>query len=442
MEATGTGLAPRGGGRDEELRALEATFDRLWPLPRSLTGDGVRATHDVLAEWLPLERSEVPSGTRAYDWTVPKEWVVRRAFVLGPKGDTVVDVRDHTLHLVGYSVPFEGTLTRDELDEHLYSLPERPASIPYVTSYYAPRWGFCLPDAVRRALPEGDYRVVVDTELIDGSMTMSECVLPGETGREALLSTYTCHPSMANNELSGPLVAAALYRRLAAWPRRRLNYRFLFAPETIGALTFLARRGTHLARHLDAGYVITCAGDPGPLTYKRSRRGNSLADRAAAYALRDTDTRWRDFEPVGSDERQYGSPGFDLPVGSLMRTMYGTFAEYHTSDDDRDFISFEALQGTVDAYEAVCRALDDGGARYRNLHPYGEPQLGRRGLYPTVSAGAANARVADAIFWVLNFSDGNHDLLAIAERSGLPLDALAAAAARCSSAGLLELERG
>lgn len=424
--------------RRDERRDLEATFDRLWPLLRSLTGAGVRATHDILAEWLPLERIEVPTGTRVFDWTVPQEWVVRSATLRGPDGRTIVNVREHTLHLVGYSVPFDGVLSREELDEHLYSLPERPDAIPYVTSYYAPRWGFCLPDRVRRSLPAGSYRVEVDTELIDGSMTLSECVLPGASDREVLLSTYTCHPSMANNELSGPLVAAALYRRLAAWPARRLSYRFVFGPETIGAIAYLAMRGAHLSRQLDAGYVLTCLGDPGPFTYKRSRQGDSLADRAASYALSDMpDVRWLDFVPLGSDERQYGSPGFDLPVGSLMRSMYGTYPEYHTSDDDKSLIRFDALQASVDAYESVCRTLDLGGARYRNTMPYGEPQLGRRGLYDDLMVAGGHVHAADALFWVLNLSDGSNDLLAIAQRSGIALEAVASAADRCVAAGLL-----
>ncbi len=425
--------------RPAERAALAETFERLWPLNRSLTGDGVRATHDILGEWLPLERHEIASGTRVFDWTVPPEWVVREARVIGPDGSTVADVRDHTLHLVGYSTPFRGELPLDELDAHLYSLPARPDAIPYVTSYYAPRWGFCLPHRQRERLRPGTYRVVVDTELVEGSMTLSECVLGGESDREVLVSTYTCHPSMANNELSGPLVAAALYRRLAAWPRRRLGYRFVFAPETIGAIAYLALRGAHLKTALEAGWVVTCVGDAAPFTYKRSRRGDTLADRAAEHALSDRrDTRWWDFEPMGSDERQYGSPGFDLPVGSLMRSPYGTYPEYHTSDDDATVLDFGALQGSVDAYEELCRAADLGGARWRNLLPYGEPQLGRRGLYPDITVAGANLRAADAIFWVLNLSDGEHDLLGIARRSGVALSDLDRAARTLAAAGLME----
>lgn len=424
--------------RSRERDALERTFDDLWPLLRSLTGDGVRASHDILATWLPLTRIEIPSGTTVFDWTVPLEWSVRSAWLRGPDGHVIVDVRENNLHLVNYSVPFTGRVRLAELQEHLYSLPDRPDSVPYVTSYYTPRWGFCLTDRVRQALPEGEYEVVIDTDLAPGSMTLSECILPGETDREVLLSTYTCHPSMANNELSGPLVAAALYQRIRAWRSRRLTYRFVFAPETIGAIAYLWLRGQHLRQHLDAGYVLTCLGDPGPFTYKRSRRGDSLADRAAQSTLASlAGARMLPFEPMGSDERQYGSPGFDLPVGSLMRTMYGTYPEYHTSDDDKSLLSFEALQGSVDAYEAMCSNLDRGGARWLNRFPYGEPQLGRRGLYPDLTLAGGNVGVASAIFWVLNLSDGEHDLLAVAERSGLPVDVLADAAAKAADAGLL-----
>lgn len=425
--------------RRAERAWLEATFDRLWPLPRSLTGDGVRRTHDILAETMPLTRLEVASGTRAFDWTVPDEWRVRAAYVVGPDGTRVVDHADSNLHLLGYSTAFRGRLTRAELDRHLYSLPDRPDAVPYATSYYSPRWGFCLTQRRRDALPEGEYEVVVDTETFRGSMTLSDCLLPGASGREVLLSTYTCHPSLANNELSGPLVAAALYARLAAWPTRRLGYRFVLGPETIGALAYLSLHGEHLVAHVDAGLVLTCLGDRAPLTYKRSRQGDALGDRAARVALPAFGgTRWRDFSPLGSDERQYSSPGFALPVGSLMRSAYGTYPEYHTSDDDKAFISFERLQESVDACEAWCRAVDIGGASYRSLAPYGEPQLGRRGLYPDLTVGASNVGAQEAIFWVLNFADGEHDLLAVHERSGIALGELHAAAARCVGAGLIE----
>jgi aminopeptidase-like protein len=421
----------------DAVEQIEVLFDRLWPLLRSLTGDGVRATHDILSEYVPLQRIEVPSGTRVFDWIVPKEWVVREAYVFAPDGRRILDVADNNLRLVNYSVPFRGTLSRVALDEHLHSRPDMPDAIPYVTSYYEPRWGFCLSEKERSALPDGDYEVVVDTELKDGALTISEAVLPGLESEEVLISTYTCHPSLANNELSGPLVAALLYRRLAAWPERRLTYRFVFAPETIGAIAYLALRGDHLREHLVAGYVATCCGLDTHFTYKRSRRGDSIADRAALHALKALDAahRVRDFAPTGSDERQYCSPGFNLPVGSLIRGAYGEYPEYHTSLDNKALIDFVALRGSVDAYEVICRTLDRN-VSFENLLPYGEPQLGRRGLYPTLGA-ADQAERVQAMMWVLSLSDGEHDLLSIAERSGLSVDQLWPAAMAAEKAGIL-----
>ena len=422
----------------EPIDTIERVFDRLWPLPRSITGKGVRETHAILSELVPLERIEVPSGTQAFDWTVPKEWVVREAHVVAPDGRRLLDFAENNLRLVNYSAPFRGRLSRQALDAHLHSRPDLPDAIPYVTSYYAPRWGFCLSERERRALLDGDYEVVVDTDFVDGALTLSEAVLPGEEKAEILISAYTCHPSLANNELSGPIAAAFLYRRLAAWPERRLTYRFVFAPETIGAIAYLALRGKHLRDTLVAGYVVTCVGLDTHFTYKRSRRGDSLADRAALHSLRHLGTphELRDFCPTGSDERQYCSPGFDLPVGSLMRGVYGEYPEYHTSLDDKRLVSFTALQGSVDAYEAICRALDQN-LTFRNLFPFGEPQLGRRGLYPTLGTADQSLQIAP-MMWVLNLSDGRHDLLAIAERSGLPIGLLWQAARAAEEKGVIE----
>lgn len=433
MMAMPQARAPEADGPEQ----IEALFDRLWPLMRSLTGEGVRATHDILSEYVPLQRTEVPSGTRVFDWIVPQEWVVRGAFVIAPDGRRILDVADNNLRLVNYSIPFRGVLSRAALDRHLHSRPDMPDAIPYVTSYYEPRWGFCLSQNEREALPEGGYEVVVDTELKDGALTISEAVLPGLEADEVLISTYTCHPSLANNELSGPLAAAMLYRRLAAWPERRLTYRFVFVPETIGAIAYLALRGDHLRENLIAGYVATCCGLNTHFTYKRSRRGSSLADRAALHALKmlGAECRVRDFAPTGSDERQYCSPGFNLPVGSLIRGAYGEYPEYHTSFDNKSLIDFAALHVTIDAYEVICRALDRN-VTFENLLPFGEPQLGRRGLYPTLGAPDQATRV-QALMWVLNLSDGEHDLLSVAERSGLSVDQLWSAATAAEKAGIL-----
>lgn len=427
----------------ETAQDIEAYFDRLWPILRSLAGEGVRKTHAILGEIAPLKQVEVPSGTQAYDWTIPDEWAVREAYVIDPGGRRILDVRENNLHLVNYSTPFRGRISRQELDAHLFSLPAQPDAIPYVTSYYQRRWGFCLTQRQRDSLPDGLYEVVVDTDLVRGSLTLSEAVLPGESEAEVLVSTYTCHPSMANNELSGPLVSAFLARRIAAWPRRRLTYRFVFGPETIGAIAYLQLRGAHLKRHMAAGYVVTCIGLDKPFTYQRSQRGNTLADRCAIHALTALGTPFevRDFHPTGSDERQYCSPGFDLPVGSLLRGPYTQYPEYHTSLDNKALISFPALQGSVAALEAICRALE-ANAIYRNLAPFGEPNLGKRGLYPSVGgkrADMAHRRRVHATLWLVNQANGERDLVAIAERSGYPIELLSEIARQCLDAGLFEL---
>ena len=421
-----------------ESSEIAGCFDRLFPLLRSLTGNGVRESLNILSELLPLERIEIPSGTKVFDWTVPQEWVVREAYLDGPDGKRVLDMRDSNLHLLNYSTGFRGEVSREELDEHLFSRADMPDVIPYVTSYYKPRWGFCLPHRLREALPAGAYRAVIDAEHVDGAMSIGEAVLKGETAEEVLIASDICHPSLGNDELSGPLTLAFLYRRIAAWPKRRLTYRFVLHPETIGSIAYLSLRGQHLATHCVGGFVVSNTAAAAPFRYKRSRRGNSLADRAAESVLRD---RWpnthgiSDYAPVGSDERQYCSPGFDLPVGVLSRTP-DRYPEYHTSLDNRDFVSFAALSESVDAYEAICRKIDRA-VRYRSLSPYGEPQLGPRGLYHNIGRAGPPDAMTQALLWLLNLSDGDHDLEAISARSGIGLELIAEAAAAAQKAGLL-----
>jgi aminopeptidase-like protein len=424
---------------------LERYFDRLWPLLRSITGEGVRQTHEILREIVALETHEISSGTQVFDWTVPKEWRVDEAYILDPNGKRILDVKDNNLHLLNYSIPFQGVVSKAELNTHLYSLPDKPEAIPYVTSYYAPRWGFCLSQRQRDNLPDGNYQVIVDTELFDGSLTLSEAVLPGESEDEVLISTYTCHPSLANNELSGPLVAAFLYRELQKLDKRRLTYRFVFLPETIGAITYLHLRGEHLKKHLVAGYVVTCIGDAGGFTYKRSRQSSltsdlALVDRAVEHTLKHSGKSYKiiDFSPLGSDERQYCSPGFNLPVGSLMRSMYGTYPEYHTSFDNKEFISFEAMAESVMMYLSIMKTIE-ATRSYTNLFPYGEPQLGKRGLYETLGRNTI-PELSSTVFWLLNYADGNHDLLWIAEKSGYSVALLDKAARACLEAGIVKVK--
>lgn len=421
---------PSGGAGDAAARghALHALVARLFPFCRSITGAGVRDTLRVVAEHVPLVVHEVPSGTPVLDWTVPQEWRVRGAWIKDPRGRTIVDFARSNLHLVGYSRPVRTRLSLAELRPHLFSLPDRPRWVPYRTSYYADSWGFCLAHEELERLAEGEYEVMVDTELADGSLTYGELVLPGETEDEVLVSCHVCHPSLCNDNLSGIAVATFLARALGARPRRRFTYRFLFVPGTIGSITWLARNRERVAR-VKHGLVLTCVGDPGAVTYKRSRRGDAAVDGAAAHVLRHCGHPHRvlDFSPWGYDERQYCSPGFDLPVGCLMRSEHGTFPEYHTSADDLDFVRPEALGDSLAICEAIVDVLE-GNERFVNTHPYGEPQLGRRGIYRAIGGGAIDRSRELAMLWVLNQSDGSRDLLEIAERAGLPFGVIRQAA--------------
>lgn len=428
----------RGERRAEPADRLETYFDRLWPITRSITGPGIRESLDILSEIIPTERLTFPSGSRAFDWIVPLEWAVREAYIVGPDGRRRADLARNNLHLVGYSVPFRGRLTLDELRPHLYSLPELPDAIPFVTSYYREHWGFCLADRELLELPDGEYEVVIDSELYPGRVEIGEAFLPGESDEEILFSSYLCHPSLANNELSGPLALAFLYERVAALPQRRYSYRFLLSAETIGTICYLSERGDHLRRHLIAGYVMTCLADRGSFTYKLSRPGGSLADRAARIVLRDHGAHTViPFDPGnGSDERHYCTPGFNLPVGSLMRSVYADYPEYHTSLDNKDAISFPALAESVDVYERIVRALESNTAWWNTVQ-YGEPQLGRHRLYPTTSRRDPMPDV-QLLSWILNLGDGEHDLLAVAERSGYPFDLVVDGARRLETVGLLE----
>ena len=419
---------------------LDELLERLYPIDRSLTGSGVRETLAELQDGgVPLEIVEVPTGTPVLDWEVPNEWQVREAWVKDPAGNVVIDFADHNLHLLGYSAPFRGTVTLEELDTHLYSDPARPADIPYRTSYYVERWGFCLPHARRESLAPGSYEVHIDTSLGPGALTYGEILIPGQSEQEILVSSHVCHPSLANDNVSGVTVAAELARRLGARgsSELRYSYRFLWAPGTIGAITWLARNRDHVDR-IAHGLVAANLGDPGGFHYKRSRRGDAPVDRAVAIAARDLDValETEDFVPFGYDERQFCSPGFDLPVGSLTRTPWGRYAEYHTSADDLSLVSSERLLEAVQLYLTVFAVLE-ADRSYRNLEPYGEPQLGRRGLYRTLGGEGAKEREL-AILWMLNQSDGVRSVVDVAERSGISVAVLDDAAGALLEAGLLE----
>ena len=409
---------------------------RLFPLCRSLTGDGVRATFDVLAEHIPIERTEVASGTQIFDWIVPDEWNIRDAYVAAADGTRVIDFRESSLHVVSYSEPVRATMPLEQLRERLFTLPEQPDLTPYRTSYYSRTWGFCLPHNRLAELADGDYEVVIDSTLGPGHLTYGEVVLDGTGDDEVLISTYVCHPSLANDNLSGIAVAAMVAKELAARERRH-TYRVVFAPGTIGPLTWLHENRGRLDR-IAHGLTVSCIGDAGGLTYKRSRRGDADVDRAVATVLRDSGRPHRilDWDPWGGDERQFCSPGFNLPVGTLMRTPHGEFDGYHTSADSLDRISPAALEDAVATCLAVIDVLETNRTPV-NRSPYGEPQLGRRGLYRSAGGAVASPDDEKALLWVLNQSDGTASLLDIADRSGIAYPVIRRAAERLAQADLL-----
>jgi len=409
--------------------SLYGLIEELYPLCRSITGDGVRETLRVIGRRLPIEVQvqEVPSGTPVLDWTVPREWNIRDAYVKNAAGERVIDFRAHNLHVLNYSVPIHTRMSLEALREHLHTLPEQPDWIPYRTSYYAESWGFCLSENQLRSLPEGEYEVLIDSSLEPGSLTYGELFLPGERDEEILFSTHVCHPSLCNDNLSGISLAVHLARALSE-SRRRYSYRFLFIPGTIGSITWLARNREIVPR-IAHGLTLVCLGDRSKLTYKKTFGGDQAIDRVVPHVLGELgeDFDVIDFFPYGYDERQFNSPGFRMPVGSLMRGRHGEFPEYHTSADDLAFVSREKLADSFD----VCRRIVDvleGNRRYRSLSPWGEPQLGKRGIYKAVGGDRSPGELQMAILWLLACADGEHDLLAVARRSAVEFDLLRRAA--------------
>lgn len=417
--------------------AMHALVRTLFPLPRSITGAGLRATLRELSRVAPLQLTEVPSGTRVFDWTVPDEWSIDDAYLEHESGRRFAQWRDSTLHVMSYSEPVDATMTLAELRPRLHTLPDKPDWIPYRTSYYQRDWGFCLPDRVARELPDGRYRVVIRSALEPGSMTLAEHVHRGAVDDEVLVFAHTCHPALANDNLAGLAVAVHLAAYLSG-QKTRYTYRFVFAPTTIGSIAWLATHRELLPR-IRHGLVLSLLGDGGPLHYKRSRRSTATIDRVAAHVMR-TDfpgSRLLEFAPWGYDERQFCSPGIDLPVGRLTRTPNGEFPEYHTSADNPDLVSAASLGNSWLACLRIFEGLE-ADRTWINLQPCGEPQLGRRGLY--AATGAAYTKLPErpfALFWMLNQSDGTHSLVDIAERSGLPIRVLADAAQDLEAAGLL-----
>jgi len=416
-------------------------ISELFPICRSITGDGVRETLRIVGSQIPLETHEVPTGTQVFDWTIPKEWNIKDAYIKNSRGNRVVDFRRSNLHVISYSVPVRARMSLKELKRHIHTLPDRPDWIPYRTSYYQEQWGFCLSENQLAEMTDGEYEVCIDSTLEPGHLTYGEFVIEGETADEVLLSSHICHPSLCNDNLSGVALLTFLARHLRTFPLR-YTYRFLFIPGTIGSIAWLCLNEGKIKR-IKHGLVAACVGDSGVTTYKKSRRLNAEIDRAAAHVLKTSGKEYQivDFFPYGYDERQYCSPGINLPMGCLMRTPHGKYPEYHTSADNLEFVDPEALEDSFLKYLRVIHVLDHNRT-YVNRLPKCEPQLGKRGLYAAVGGSADTATRQLAMLWVLNGSDGNQTLLDIAERSGMMFEKLQEAADLLASHGLLDSRAG
>ena len=399
-------------------KEMHQLIEELYPICRSITGNGVRETHRIIGKHVPIKTHEIPTGTNVFDWTVPKEWNIQDAYVLDPKGNKIIDFQKSNLHVVNYSIPINTKISLKELKKHLHSLPEQPTVIPYLTTYYNEDWGFCISNDQLLKLEDGEYTAVINSSLEHGNLTYSEYYLKGEKEDEILITCYTCHPSLCNDNLSGVSLVTLLAEYLSKIPLE-YSYRFLFIPETIGAITWLCVNEKNISR-IKCGLVVTCVGDSGDLTYKKSRQGNTEIDIIATNVLRNSgdDYALLDFFPSGSDERQFCSPGFNLAVGSLMRTMYGNFKEYHTSADNLQFMNMKSLEDSLIKYLEILFVLENNKT-YLTLNPKCEPQLGKRGLYQTLGGQKINDTTKQAIQWVLNLSDGNNSLLDISNKSNL-----------------------
>ena len=407
---------------NKEGQAIHDLAKELWPLGRSITGQGVRHTLDIIAQILPeLKVFQVASGTNVFDWVIPKEWQVNEAYIIGPDGQKFCNYKENNLHLVGYSTPINKIVNLSELQNHLYSKPDLPNAIPYVTSYYEERWGFCISENERTQLVDGDYRVVIETRLFDGFLNYGEILIKGKLEEEIFLSSYICHPSMANNELSGPTVLTYLAKWLLSQNNLRYSYRIIFVPETIGSITYLSRHLKKMKKSIIAGFNLSCIGDTRAYSYVPSRTGKTLSDKIAKHVLKWIDKNYVEYtwSDRGSDERQYCSPGVDLPVSVICRSKYGAYPEYHTSLDDLEkVVTPEGLQGGFDALKNSIEAIE------KNVIPKTtvlcEPQLGRRGLYPTLS-NTLSSKDVDIMMDLISWSDGKHSLLEIAEKINIPI---------------------
>jgi|TARA_B100001964_G_C14167354_1_gene569758 aminopeptidase-like protein len=392
---------------------------KLFPICRSITGDGVRETLKILGEYIPMKIHEIPTGTKAFDWEVPKEWNIKDAYVMDESGNKVIDFKKNNLHIVGYSVPINKTISLEELQKHLYSIPEQSEAIPYITSYYKERWGFCIAHQDREKLKNGNYHVVIDSELKDGSLTYGEVIIPGKSKKEVFISTYICHPSLANDNLSGPAVAVELSKWILNMPRK-YTYRIVFVSETIGSIVYLSRNLKKMKKNIIAGFNLSCLGDSMAYSYVPTREGNTYTDKVALNILsfKHPDFVKYSFLDRGSDERQYNSPGVDLPVCAITRSRPVKFKEYHTSLDNLDFISEEGLQGSFNVFKECLNTIEEN--RKYKINCLGEPQLGKRGLYPTVSTKSSKEEAA-IIRDFIAYADGKNDLVDISNKINVPV---------------------
>jgi aminopeptidase-like protein len=415
---------------------MYALASELFPICRSITGDGVRQSLDIVERHIALKRTEVASGTRVFDWTIPREWNIKDAYVANAAGERVVDFRTSNLHVLNYSIPLRAELSLDELKKHIHTLPDQPDLIPYRTSYHEERWGFCMSHNALQALPPGKYTAVVESTLADGSLTYAEHTIPGESDDEVLLSAHSCHPSLANDNCAGMALLVMLAQDLGR-RSNRLTYRFMFTPGTLGAVAWLATNEER-AQRIKHGLVVSCVGDAGGPTYKKSRRGDAMIDRAMAHVLKHAapTSKIVEFSPYGYDERQYCSPAFNLPVGLFQRSQHGKFPEYHTSADNLELIAPEHLKLS---YNLVLAAIDvlERDRVLVSTNPKCEPALGKRGLYSSLSGDKSAYDSNMAMLWVLNLADGSHSLLDMAERADLPFAVIADVAERLEDAGLL-----
>lgn len=398
---------------------IEQYFDRLWPICRSISGDGLRTSFQILQELIPLELKEYATGQKVFDWEIPKEWNITDAYIITPSGQKICDFNVNNLHIVSYSIPFEGELHYNDLLPHLFTIENQPDAIPYITSYYKETWGFCISWNELQTLDKnGVFKVVIKSKLEPGAITVGSLVLEGETKSEILLSTYLCHPSMANNELSGPLCMAFLYKALLAIPKRKYTYRFVMAPETIGVIAYLSDHGAEMKKNTVGGYVMTCCGDDAPFVFKQSKNKNGFLEKCTEHALKQLKLPFSviPFAVGGSDERQYCSPGFNLPIGSITRSMYHRYKEYHTSLDNKSFVSFEAMVRTIDVYLQCIIAMEQNIIPIC-LVPYGEPRMGKRNLLPSsIEPNDKRRKDIDRMFHLISWADGEHDMIEIAEK--------------------------